>query len=72
MPMRKYRSIDDVPDAALRPRHDPANLRIACELSLTAMRLAPRCVPPGVRRFRSIAEASAAREAWEKSATIRR
>jgi hypothetical protein len=68
MPVRKYRSIEEAPPAAFRPPGDPANLRIACELSVTAARLAPRRLRPGVHRFRSIASASEQRERWERAA----
>lgn len=68
MPVRKYRSVAETPAAAFRPPRDPGNLRLACDLSCTASRLAPRRVPlPGVHRFRSIAMASAQRERWERS-----
>lgn len=67
MPVRKYRSVDRMPQAAFREPRDPSNLRIACELSMTASRLAPRRFPSGVHRYRSIALASAQRELWERS-----
>jgi hypothetical protein len=41
-------------------------LRIACELSELALRLAPRRFPAGVHRYQSIAEASARRDRWER------
>lgn len=68
MPVRKFRSVQQMPPAALfREPLDPANLQLACELSSTALRLAPRRFPPGVHRYRSITEASERREAWERS-----
>lgn len=67
MPVRKYRSVEKMPVAAFREPRDPSNLRIACELSTTASRLAPRRFPPGVHRYRSIALASEQRESWEQS-----
>lgn len=66
MPVRKYRSVADMPGARpLRPL-DPENLRIACELSELAYALHPWRFEPGVTKFRSIEEASRARQAWEK------
>lgn len=47
MPVRKYRSVEDMPQAALRTPLDPHNLELACELSRVAARLAPRRFPPG-------------------------
>jgi hypothetical protein len=67
MPVRKYRSVEDMPPAAFRPPLDAANLRLACELSATALAFAPRRFPPGVHRYRSITEAANRREAWERS-----
>jgi hypothetical protein len=72
MPLRKYRSVEDMPHAALRERGDPANLRIACELSATAIRFAPRRFPAGVHKYRSIALAHERRESWERSTDPRR
>lgn len=48
MPVRKYRSVDRLPEAAFREAGHASNLRIACELSTTATRLAPRRFPSGV------------------------
>ena len=68
MPVRKYRSVEEMPQAALRPPLDPRNLALACELSAVAVRLAPRRFPPGVHRYRSVAAAGEQRELWERSA----
>ncbi len=66
MPVRKYRSVEDMPGARpLRPL-DPENLRIACELSELAYALHPWSFEPGVRKFRSVEEASLHRQTWEK------
>ncbi len=67
MPVRKYRSVEDMPPPALHTPLDAANLKIVCELSATAIRLAPRSFPPGVHRYRSVTEACERREAWERS-----
>ena len=65
MPVRKFRSVADMPGARpLRPL-DPANLRIACELSELAYFLHPWKLDPGVRKFRSADEAFAHRREWE-------
>jgi hypothetical protein len=72
MPVHKYRSVGEMPAAALRPPGDPANLRIACDLSSLASRFAPRRIPPGVHRFRSIVTASEQRERWERAPEPRR
>lgn len=70
MPVQKYRSLEDMPQAALRPPLDPGNLELACQLSAVAARLARRRFPPGVHRYRSVAAASERRESWERSASV--
>lgn len=67
MPVRKYRSVADMPDATWRPALDPRNLTLAFELSALAARLAPARFPSGVYRYRSLEEASEARERWERT-----
>ncbi len=66
MPVRKYRSVADMPGVRPLPPLDPENLRIACELTELARALHPWHFEPGVRKFRSLAEANAHRKAWEK------
>ena len=45
---------------------DPDNLRIACELTELSFALHPWRFEPGVRKFRSLAEANQHRQEWEK------
>lgn len=66
MPVSKYRSVSEMPDAAPRKPHDLENLRIACELSELAYALRPWRFEPGVRKFRSVEEAAQARREWER------
>jgi hypothetical protein len=65
MPVTKYRSVESMPAAAFRPRLDPENLRLACELSSTAVRMVPRCLQSGVYRYRSVADAWEQRQRFE-------
>jgi len=65
MPIRKFRSVEQMPSPAWCDALDPANLRRAGDVSALAARLHPRRFPAGLHRYRSIDEASAAREAWE-------
>ncbi len=69
MPVQKFRSVADMPEAGFRAPLDPRNLVLACELSTLAMRLAPRRFPPGVYRHRSVEAAAEARERWERAFT---
>jgi hypothetical protein len=70
MPVRKFRSITEMPSPPPRPPLDPDNLRIALELSAFAARLCPRQFPTGVHKYRSIEEASRRREAWEEEGSL--
>jgi hypothetical protein len=67
MPVRKYRSVEEMPEAAVGVPRDPENLKRACELSTAAVRFAPRRFPPGVYRYRSLDQAWEQRQAWERS-----
>jgi len=66
MPVYKYRSIMEMPEIAPRPRLAADNLRIACELTRFAFALNPWKFEPGVRKFRSLEEATQHRREWEK------
>ena len=66
MPIRKYRSVADMPAPSRLPPLDPDNLREACELMELAARLHPTRREPGVRKFRSVEEADADRRKWER------
>ena len=67
MPVRKYRSVTDMPGVRpLRPL-DPDNLRIACELTELSFALHPWRFEPGVRKFRSLAEANQHRQEWDEN-----
>jgi hypothetical protein len=68
MPVRKYRSVEAMPHAAFRTPGDPRNIELACELSMTAVRLSrSRMPPPGVHRYRSVAAAEEHRRRWEQT-----
>jgi len=67
MPVRKFRSVADMPPAALCAPLDPANIALACRLSDLAAGLDPRRFREGVHRYRSVEAASLARETWERS-----
>lgn len=71
MPVRKFRSVEDMPPPPNGLPFDPENLRIGCALSRTGMLLSGFPPSPrGVHKYRSVEEAWAAREAWE-GATMR-
>ena len=66
MPVRKFRSIEEMRDAPPAPPLRAENLRAALELSELARWLHPWHLPHGVRKFRSVAEAHAWRAKWER------
>ncbi len=53
MPVKKYRSVQEMPRAPFRTPLAPDNIRIACELSETARALHPRLLQAGLKKFRS-------------------
>lgn len=65
MPLRKYRSVADMPPQPWRTPLDPVNLRLACDLSALAVRLRPKRFPPGVHKHRSTDDARRVRATWE-------
>ena len=60
MSIRKMRDISEATAPRAEPL-DPENLRVAFELSITALRLHPRDRVRGVHRCRSIHEANEAK-----------
>lgn len=58
MPVRKYRSVADMPAVRPLPPLASGNLEIACELSELTFALHPWSLEPGVRKYRSVEEAS--------------
>jgi hypothetical protein len=65
MPVRKFRSVEEMPGPPALPPLDPDNLRLALSLMEVAYRLFPWSFPPGVHRFRSVEEADSHRQEWE-------
>jgi hypothetical protein len=72
MPVRKYRSVEDMSGVRPLPPLDPENLRGACELSELAWALHPWKLEPGVRKFRSVEEAYDERRRWLKTQVRKR
>ena len=66
MPVRKYRSVADMPGVPPRPPLEAENLRIACELSELGFALHPWRLEPGVRKYRSVEEAHRYRRKRER------
>ena len=66
MPVRKLRSIEEIPPALFLLPLAPGNLRLACELSELAARLRPVRFPPCIHKCRSQEEAEWLRESRER------
>jgi hypothetical protein len=56
MPLRKYRSVEEMPAPEPRPPLDPDNLRIAFAWMKLACELRPLRRTPGVRKLSSLDE----------------
>lgn len=64
MPVQRFRSLDEARRALWTARDDPGHLRrlqAVCRLAALPVTIPP---PRGVRKFRTIGEANAEREAW--------
>jgi hypothetical protein len=70
MPVRKYRSVEEMPDTALaHDAGDAAIPRVIRDLWVLSEQLlwpVGTCIPRGVRKYRSIEEANADRDRWEQ------
>jgi hypothetical protein len=64
MPVQRFRTFDDARRALWCDQGDPDLHRRIARLWMTSKRLAPLCIPRGLRKFRSIAEANREREQW--------
>ena len=69
MPVRKFRSVEEMSLPAPRRPLDPDNLRLALALAETAYGLHPWRFKPGVHKFRSVEEASRARDELDSAKT---
>ncbi len=65
MPVWKYRSIEEMPEAWEMKRGRPLGPRIRAVLSLAPI-AGPLNMPRGVTKYRSIEEAAADRDRWEQ------
>jgi hypothetical protein len=66
MPVRKFRSVQEMEDSLWRPPGEPALWRAIESVWDFAARTCPRKFPPGVYKHRDIEEAQRLREQWEE------
>lgn len=64
MPVQKFRTLEEASRALWKRWDDPNLVRAIAGLMGFSRRLAVVQPPPGVRRFRTLEEADAARRAW--------
>jgi hypothetical protein len=72
MGVKKYRSVSEMPGRQALPPLDPDNLWRFLELCELTDSLFPVHREPGVRKFRSLEEASRHRQEWEAAAVRKR
>lgn len=66
MPLRKFRSLQDMEDSLWYPPGEPALWAAIRRVWDFASRAAPRRFPPGVYRHRGIEAAQALRDTWDE------
>ena len=64
MPVRKFRSVEEMNAPCWREPGDPLLYRAIAQVWTFGRRLVPRCFPPGVHRYRTIEDLDSAVEAW--------
>jgi len=64
MPVYRYRSVEEMPERSIEPWDPsiPRRMRFVCGIARLA---GPLGVRPGVYKYRSFSELSAAKETWE-------
>lgn len=64
MPVRRFRSVEDMNREVWRTPGDPMLYRVMASLWAAGARTVPRHFPPGVHRCRSIEDVNAQTQAW--------
>lgn len=72
MPVRKFRSVADMNTLIWRPAGDPALARAIASVWAFGRRTGAHAFPPGVRKFRSVAEMKAAVRSTGAATSARR
>ena len=65
MPIRKFRSVDEMPEGIWRQPGDPELYRVIRSLWDAGRRMRPRSFAPGLRRYASIEEMDRAQQDGE-------
>ena len=67
MPVRKFRDVSEMEETLWYERTDPALPRAIARVWDFSARVCPLRFPPGVHKYRSVADADADRERWEQA-----
>jgi hypothetical protein len=67
MPVRKFRSLQEMEDSLWRRTGDPGLLPAIARVWSFADRVCPLRFPPGVHKHRSIDDAQKLRERWQEA-----
>jgi len=67
MPVRKFRSLEEMEESLWREPGDPELWRAIQRVWSFAAQTCPRRFPPGVYRHRSVEEAQKQRDLWEEA-----
>lgn len=67
MPIRRYRSVEEMEGNTWYNRNDPGLFRAIQATWAFAQRITRPKFPPGVHKHRSLEEAEELREVWEKN-----
>jgi len=67
MPVRKFRSVEEMEDSTWRQPGDPDLWRAIASVWSFAARTFPKRFPPGVYRHRSIEDAQRQRDLWDEA-----
>ena len=66
MPVQKFRSLEDMEISWVKPGTLEHSRSIRAVIALVSMFAPKRRLPPGVFKYRSVQEADAQRESWER------
>jgi hypothetical protein len=66
MPVQRFRSLEEMEIPLVKPGSPEHSRSIRTVMALVSMFAPKRRLPPGVFKYRSVQEADAQRESWER------
>lgn len=70
MPVRRFRSVEEMEDSAWLAVDDPRLARTIAKVWASANRMAPRCFPAGVYKHASIEGLNRLEREWESAQAV--